>query len=140
MKATIRILVSSVLCSIATEPGICQVVAKATAYQQFETQVQDNNPRTRDLKDVLQDFKRHYKVDILYFNATVDNYDVPVKDVVLADNFEKSLQNILRPLGLGYKKGKSGGYVIVEKKPALDKNKASSEFPLKGTTSTSFIK
>jgi TonB-linked SusC/RagA family outer membrane protein len=135
MKATIRILVLSVLCSIVSEPGICQVVAKATTYEQFKAQLQDNNPRTRGLKDVLQEFKKHYKVDILYFNATVDNYDVPVKDVVLADNFEKSLQNVLRPLGLGYKKGKSGGYVIVEKKPALDKKKAPSESPQKKTSS-----
>ncbi|WP_353719866.1 TonB-dependent receptor [Dyadobacter sp. 676] len=132
MKATIRLLVLSGISFNIPVPSTGQVVAKATAYVQVSLQ---DNPSTRSLKDVLQEFKTHYKVDILYFNSMVEQYQIPAREVVLSGNFEKNLQNILRPLGLDYKKGKSGGYVIIEKKSARNKGKSQPELPLRKTSS-----
>lgn len=74
-----------------------------------------NNPELRSLKDVLQDFKRHYKVDIVYFNAVIDRVWVSSADVAMGADFEKSLLKLLKPHELSLKKGRNGGYVITKK-------------------------
>lgn len=67
----------------------------------------------RYLKEVLQEFKKHYAVDILFFNSMVEGIVIPARDIRFEENPEKSLRNLLRNSGLTYKKGRNGGYIIV---------------------------
>lgn len=66
----------------------------------------------RKLKDVLNDLRTHYRVDILFSDQMVDMYNVPTNVVNLKVRIEKNLESILKPLGLEYKKAKDGSYLI----------------------------
>lgn len=66
----------------------------------------------KSLKEVIQDFKTHYKVDIVYFNSVVENIRVSRNEIEMGTDFEQSLSKLLNPHGLTLVKGKKGGYVI----------------------------
>src|SRR5690606_6523330 len=66
----------------------------------------------KSLKEVIQDFKTHYKVDIVYFNSVVENIRVSRDEIEMGTDFEQSLSKLLNPHGLTLVKGKKGGYVI----------------------------
>lgn len=79
----------------------------------------------RKLKEVLQDLKNHYRVDILFFDRNVEGYSV-TGSVEYGAKLESNLEAILRPLGLSYKKTKSGGYVVTK---AADRGSAAQATP-----------
>ncbi len=118
MKKTIRFLVLMVLVCIA-QTGFAQLIASVN----LRNQQDPVQPSTKNLKDILQEFKAHYKVDILYFDHLVSGYRVPAGTVVLNSNVEQSLGNVLKPLGLKFKKTTTGGYVISKKKEAVKEEK-----------------
>lgn len=122
MKKTIRsFLLASTLFTTAY-PGCAQLIAGiGQRSRDFASQ-----PATKSLKVALQEFKLHYKVDILYFDSVVEGYEVPVTKLAFESSAEKSLNNMLRPLGLQYKKSKTGGF-IVTKNRTVDKKEQSDQ-------------
>lgn len=105
--------------SVLSGSPVCvtgQAVAGAVSYVQAAPRSGTPAPETRKLKEVLQEFKNHYQVDIIFFNSTVADFAVPAKDIRLEADFEKSLKNLLRPSGLSFKKGRNGGYIVTGKR------------------------
>ncbi len=93
-------------------PGVAQWMA-STAMQKEQA-----SPRApKSLMQVLQEIKRHYGVDILYFDYMVEGYTVAPASIVLEKDVETSLNHLLKPLGLGFKKGRQGSYIIIRKSP-----------------------
>lgn len=115
MKKSLQVFL--LLGLVSACPGLAtgQVLASAIAHLQAGTKGNGTVPETRKLKDVLQEYKNHYHVDIIFFNSTVDEFSVLSKNVTFDPNFEKSLRSLLQPVGLSYKKGKNGGYIITKK-------------------------
>lgn len=112
MRTTL--LFAALSACIAALPLPAQVVASASPLlQKAEQKNPGSNSGVRSLKEVLQEFKNHYGIDILFFNSTVEGIVIPAKDIRLGENPEKSLRTLLQNSGLTYKKSKSGGYVIV---------------------------
>lgn len=70
---------------------------------------------SKSLKAVLQQLKEQYKVDILYFDRVVSSFKVADNVVQSNVSIEQNLNNVLKPLGLNYKKTKNGGYIILAK-------------------------
>ncbi|SEJ85305.1 TonB-linked outer membrane protein, SusC/RagA family [Dyadobacter sp. SG02] len=118
MKRPLRSLLFALAAASAGSPGHAQLLA-AIGQRQHPLLAQQS---TRSLKSVLQDFKTHYKVDILYFDSVVQGYEVPVSALDFQVNAEKSLSRILKPLGLQYRRSKTGGYIVV--KPLKDGKKS----------------
>ncbi|OJV12310.1 MAG: SusC/RagA family TonB-linked outer membrane protein [Dyadobacter sp. 50-39] len=123
MKKPLRSLLFVLAAASAGSPGHAQLLAAIGQRQQPFTAQQS----TRSLKSVLQEFKTHYKVDILYFDSVVQGYEVPASALDFQANAEKSLTRILKPLGLQYRKSKTGGYIVI--KP-LRADKKSQQVPV----------
>lgn len=119
MKKTIQSFVLMAFLCCNMQPGFSQLIASV----QKEPRPVSIQPSFKSLKDVLQDFKTHYKVDILYFDHLVEGYRVSSDAVVLDQSVEQSLGNLLKPLGLKYKKTSTGGFVITKKKDSEKKEK-----------------
>ena len=79
------------------------------------TQAGNRQTTQRPLKDVLQQLKERYQADILFFDRNVAG--LSVADNVVQPNLSlaQNLNIVLKPLGLSYKKTKSGCYVVVAK-------------------------
>lgn len=112
MKRSIQFIVLMSLLFVGVQPGYSQLIAKVSK----EHMLRNSQPSFKSLKAVLQDFKERYKVDILYFDHQVDQHKVATEAIEMNPNVEESLENLLTPLGLKYKKTGSGGYVIQKKK------------------------
>jgi TonB-dependent starch-binding outer membrane protein SusC len=69
----------------------------------------------RKLKDVLNDLRSRYQVDILFADQMVEDHSVPADAINPDAKLEKNLEAILKPLGLRYKKAKDGTYLITRK-------------------------
>lgn len=91
--------------------------AQDMAYAQTTADGQKSIPAkgAKALKDVLQQLKDHYKVDILYFDHVVAGHKVADNVVQFNAPIEQNLHAVLKPVGLDYKKTKMGGYVILAK-------------------------
>ncbi|MES2731131.1 MAG: TonB-dependent receptor [Bacteroidota bacterium] len=74
---------------------------------------------TRQLRDVLNDLRSQYRVDILFSDQMVEGQTVPATAVNWKAKLEKNLSSILKPCGLQYKKAKDGTYLIT--RPANNK-------------------
>lgn len=109
VKRSLRIFLLLAILTGSREPGFSQLMASALKLQEKMPL-----PASRSLKEVLLDFKKHYQVDIIYFDYVVDGYFLPADKVVLGSNVERSLSELLRPLGLRYKKARRGGYIITK--------------------------
>lgn len=72
--------------------------------------------KMRQLKDVLKDLKKQYKVDLLFEGGLVEGISTPADLVNYNLSLEKNLQNVLVPGNLTFKKTKSGAYLIVSDK------------------------
>lgn len=118
MRQTIQSFVLLLLLCVGVKPSFSQLLARA---QKTKPGVAVK-PSFKNLKEVLQDFKKHYKVDILYFDHVVDGFKVSVDDVEMALDIEQNLGNVLRPLGLKYKRTSHGGFVISKTKESEQKD------------------
>ncbi len=120
MKRTIRSFLFALAFSGVAYPGYTQLFAlTGQRTRNFASQ-----PATKSLKVALQEFKMHYKVDILYFDSVVEGYEVPVNTLGFESSAEKSLNDMLKPLGLHYKKSKTGGYIVTKNRKAEKKEQA----------------
>jgi TonB-linked SusC/RagA family outer membrane protein len=94
---------------------LCQQISFAqllvsSAHGKTSTGVQ--NSAERNLKDVLNELRIHYQVDILFADKMVEGFIVPSRSVNLKAKIEKNLDSILKPLGLHFRKAKDGSYLI----------------------------
>ncbi|ODS84718.1 MAG: SusC/RagA family TonB-linked outer membrane protein [Cytophagaceae bacterium SCN 52-12] len=132
-KRSVRVFLLAMVLVGSHGPGFSQLVASALT-QQEKTPV----PVSRSLKEVLLEIKKHYQVDIIYFDYVVDGHYLPAGKVVLGNNVEKSLTELLRPLGLRYKKAKHGEYIITrpgEKEHGSYLRNRKGNFPVPGNRS-----
>ena len=73
------------------------------------------------LRDVLNQFKVRYRVDILFEDRIISDQTVLSSVVDPAVSLEKNLDNVLRPQGLRYKKVKTGVYMVITEKKSQTK-------------------
>ncbi|MBK8512409.1 MAG: TonB-dependent receptor [Saprospiraceae bacterium] len=94
--------------------GWSQIMAMAQTNHQSErtTQVEHS------LKDVLNELKDIYKVDIMYERTVIEGLTVSDNAAINAQKLEKNLEKILNPFGLRYKKVNRSSYLILAEKPA----------------------
>ncbi len=104
MKQTLLFL----LLMLPFQPSLGQMLARAHT----TTQAEHRPAAQRSLTAVLQRLKDHYKTDILFFDKNVAGIDVPANAVQFNRSLTDNLDAVLKPLGLFYKKTKSGGYVV----------------------------
>ncbi|MGB3529909.1 MAG: hypothetical protein WBB35_11160, partial [Saprospiraceae bacterium] len=93
--------------------GWSQIMAMAQTNHQSErtTQVEHS------LKDVLNELKDIYKVDIMYERTVIEGLTVSHNAAINAQKLEKNLEKILNPFGLRYKKVNRSSYLILAEKP-----------------------
>ncbi len=108
-KRSVRTFLLAMILSGSYGPGFSQLIASALKQQE-----KIPLPVSKTLKEVLLEIKKHYHVDIIYFDYVVDGHFLSADKVVLGNNVEKSLTELLRPLGLRYKKAKHGEYIITK--------------------------
>jgi len=73
-------------------------------------------PAIRTLKDALSELKSRYRVDILFEDKTIDGYTVPVTLLNGSSGIEPTLNRLLQPFNLRYKRVKDGTYLILARK------------------------
>ena len=76
----------------------------------------------KQLKTVLQELKDRYQVDILFFDNVVENKEVLSTQVDVKQSLDKNLEALLRPLGLQYKKTKTGTYLITKENTSSERS------------------
>ncbi len=97
--------------------GHCQTFAMARGMQQESQQA--TKASTQKLKDVLNELKSLYQVDILFELKVVEGVTVPTNLVNRGQDIEKNLEKVLKTSGLQYKKVNNSSYLIIEnRKPA----------------------
>lgn len=114
MKKNIR---STLICSLfflfAAQAFSQIVTAKAQDLRKNTSEKRD--AKEKKLKDVLNELKDHYNVDILFFDRYVD-YNVSADIIRWDKTIEKNLEEVLKSTNLEYKKTKKGGFVISPKR------------------------
>ncbi|WP_460639532.1 SusC/RagA family TonB-linked outer membrane protein [Larkinella harenae] len=111
MKKTVQAVLLWLLIGWHCESGFAQLLASTP-----RTTVQlPGKPVMKNLKDVLADYKNHYRVDILYFDHLVEGHVIASDEVTYENRIERSLEHLLKPFGLGYRKTRNGGYVVIQK-------------------------
>ena len=104
------------------QPGYSQTVAMARQLPQEHPGTQ--KPAALQLKDVLNQLKTQYQVDILFELRTVEGLTVPPATISKNLNLEKNLDKVLLPFGLRYKKVNSSSYLVLEEKKTKKTAKA----------------
>ena len=121
MRTFLLLAALSACMAVSPLPAPGQMVASASPLlQKAEKKNTGADSGARSLKEVLQEFKKHYAIDILFFNSMVEGVEIPAKDIRMEEDPEKSLRTLLQNSGLTYKKSKNGGYVIVARKKRED--------------------
>lgn len=109
-----------------SQPGFAQLLAKAQTTRPAQPPTRASS---QSLGEVLRELKNHYRVDILFFDRTVDGYTVPADAVNFNARLERNLDAVLKPFGLVYKQSKAGGYVISRPETERREDPAGSRFP-----------
>lgn len=118
MKTTIRSSLIVPFVFLLSMENFAQIIT-ARAEQVKQDGSEQREVKEKKLKDVLNELKDHYNVDILFFDRYVD-YNVPA-DVIRWDRgIEQNLEEILKSTNLQFKKTKKGGFVISPKKIAQE--------------------
>ena len=118
MKTTIRSSLIVPFVFLLSMENFAQIIT-ARAEQVKQDGSEQREVKEKKLKDVLNELKDHYNVDILFFDRYVD-YNVPA-DVIRWDRgIEQNLEEILKSTNLQFKKTKKGGFVISPKKIAKE--------------------
>ncbi|GAB2796533.1 TonB-dependent receptor [Rhabdobacter roseus] len=101
---------------LGKQPGYAQTIVMARALPQ--EQPVTSKPAALQLKDVLNQLKTQYQVDILFELKTVEGLTVPSTTVSKNLNLERNLEKVLTPFGLRYKKVNSSSYMVLGEKKA----------------------
>ncbi|HEV7351082.1 TonB-dependent receptor [Telluribacter sp.] len=115
------------------QPGFAQSVAMARNLQEVPQQA--TKAASLKLKDVLNDLKNLYQVDILFELKVVDGLTAPANSINKSQDLEKNLERLLKPSGLQYKKVNKSSYLITETRKTTNKAEADARFQ-EGTTET----
>ena len=102
-----RVLLAGALLA-GGRPGLAQFVATAKAFARTTHQVA--SPQTMQLREVLNQFKVRYQVDILFEDRLVSDHLVNPGVVHPSASLEKNLTNLLKPQGLRSTKVREGVY------------------------------
>lgn len=105
--------------SLYGQPGWSQMMAFA---RQLPTQTAHTTAETRQLREVLQSLKSHYRVDILFEGGLVDKVLVPADALDFSQRVEYNLNKVLQSTPLRYRKVKEGFYMIVSDTKLRKKN------------------
>ncbi len=116
------------------QPSMAQLLASASTGV-GKLQISKEQTSKKNLKEMLLDMKRHYKINILFFDKNVEGFWIETNRIALTDKLEQNLDKLLKGLSLSYTKVSEDSYVI---SPSTSKKNALSE--LKTTTNTSEIK
>ncbi|WP_332367592.1 TonB-dependent receptor [Spirosoma telluris] len=113
MMYSVRLFYASLLSSILAGgyPGLAQFVATAKAFPRTTHQLV--SPQAVQLREVLNQFKVRYQVDILFEDRLVSDHIVNPESVDPAASLENNLTKVLKPQGLHYAKVKKGVYVVL---------------------------
>ena len=113
MLYTIRLFFALLVCSLvaAGHPGLAQFVAKASPFPR--TTHQAAQPQALSLRDVLNQFKTRYKVDILFEDRLIDDHLIESDMIDTAAPLEKNLTSLLKPKGLQFAKIRNGVYAVL---------------------------
>jgi TonB-linked SusC/RagA family outer membrane protein len=113
MLYTIRLLSVSLVCSLvaAGHPGLAQFVAKASTFPR--TTYQAAQPQALLLRDVLNQLKTRYKVDILFEDRLVSDHLIDPDMIEPSASLEKNLTKLLKPKGLRFTKIRYGVYAVL---------------------------
>ncbi|MVM33013.1 SusC/RagA family TonB-linked outer membrane protein [Spirosoma sp. HMF4905] len=101
---------------VGFHPGWSQSVVLASNVQQKRTE--SNRAASRQLKEVLNDLKNQYGVNIMFELQTVDGLSVSPEVLNAKETLDKNLESLLRPLGLRYKKVNGNSYLILGNRKA----------------------
>lgn len=92
-----------------------QVVAYASSGQQRDNVSRDKGENRRSLRDVLNDLQTHYDIAFVYELEVVDGKEVS-GIIDYNRNAGKTIEELLQPLGLTFKKINSRTYAIAREK------------------------
>jgi len=112
---------------IGGHSGRAQFLATAKAFTRSSHRAV--NPQAVQLREVLNQVKARYQVDILFEDRLVSNHLVNPASVDPAASLETNLANVLKPNGLRFAKVKPGVYVVLADKKAA-KQTSAVEVPL----------
>ncbi|RCR68435.1 SusC/RagA family TonB-linked outer membrane protein [Larkinella punicea] len=102
--------------------GFCQTLASAQHLQRSASR----STQTQ-LKNILLDLQRHYRVEIVFEDRIMAGKNVPSEPVNLNVSVEKNLHNLLKNTGLRVKKIRKDTFVITEERKT--KNDLSNRTP-----------
>ena len=80
--------------------------------QQVKTDEPTKNTPRRQLREVLSELRNHYRADILFEPKTVEGISVNAAVINTNLSLEQNLENLLRPVGLKYKKINRTSYTV----------------------------
>ncbi|RYC67957.1 MULTISPECIES: SusC/RagA family TonB-linked outer membrane protein [Spirosoma] len=104
-------------------PGLAQFMATARSLPRATYQLAP--PQTIQLRDVLNQLKVRYQVDILFEDRLVSDQRILPGVIDPGASLERNLTNVLRPQGLRYKKVKTGVYLVLAETKARKVSEAS---------------
>ena len=142
MKRVTTIRLLALLMSAVFEAIPYYGTAQVFAFKEVPQQIPHRSSApTMQLKDALLTLKAHYKADIVFADHLVKDKMVPTNPVRQNGQLEKDLNEILKLHGLGFKKSKTGSYIIVSfagnSRQRTFQIKGSDEKPLSQSISTS---
>ena len=98
-----------VILLISGLPSHSQMFAMAKQTRPLEI---SKHEAIRSLNDVLNDLKNHYRADILFELKAVQGITISSRLVNTDLSLEQNLENVLRPVGLKYKKINRTSYTV----------------------------
>lgn len=99
--------------ALGVSGGLCQAQVMARAGQLPQATETPGVLTARTLRDALIMVKSWYHVNILFENRTVDNLPIAAGSLRSDRSAEESLDALLRPVGLTYRKIKEKSYIVV---------------------------
>jgi hypothetical protein len=118
-----------------------QMLAKANNLSQRQEKT-TASAATQKLRQVLNELKSHYRVDVLFEGGSVEGFNVSADLIDFSLTLEQNLDRIL-PDGLSYKKVKNNSYLVLDTKKTKKTAEAGTRFqdeangaPLKELTAT----
>ncbi|WP_080056766.1 SusC/RagA family TonB-linked outer membrane protein [Spirosoma aerolatum] len=113
-------LITGWLLSVGYGHTIAQTLAYARTNQQIDsgqsTKGKEISVSNQSLKQTLLQLKEHYGVDILFEESVVARHLSPLESINLGSRLETNLNALLKPVGLRFKKLRSGAYLILPPK------------------------
>ncbi len=111
----IPVLMASVVVWLLTAPRLS---AQLLAYNQQSSPRIDSKPPAAkiSLRDALMQFKKQHRIDILFEEKLLEGINISANQLSDDQNAERSLTQVLRPLGLKLKKVSKATFVILSAK------------------------